>query len=155
MQTEEVCGGAGGIRTHGTIAGTPDFESFELLVTAVFLSAFSVRLVPPKFLAPQGFFQPDTLKSQYLSMSARICPGPRFWKELRKEQREQRKEQPGNSGKGLISETDVFSPVLEHSIYHVSMKINKNTYLDTQAGPSRQTNCEVYRDGENQLERDS
>ena len=40
-------GGAGGIRTHGTVAGTPDFESFELLVTAVFLSAFSVRLVPP------------------------------------------------------------------------------------------------------------
>ena len=30
VRAKEVCGGAGGIRTHGTIAGTPDFESGPL-----------------------------------------------------------------------------------------------------------------------------
>ena len=29
--TGEVSGGVGGIRTHGTVAGTPDFESFMQL----------------------------------------------------------------------------------------------------------------------------
>ena len=31
--TGEVSGGAGGIRTHGTVAGTPDFESFKVHAT--------------------------------------------------------------------------------------------------------------------------
>ena len=116
-----------------------DFESFELLVTAVFLSAFSVRLVPPNFLAPQGFFQFYALKSQYLSVSARIRPGPQFWKELRKEQREQRKEQPGHSGKGLISETDVFFSC-SRTQYISCIHENQQKYISRYTGRSVPTN---------------
>ena len=53
---KEVCGGAGGIRTHGTVAGTPDFEFSPILITAVLLRAFSVRFVTLKTLDFPGIF---------------------------------------------------------------------------------------------------
>ena len=98
-----------------------DFESFELLFTAVFLSAFSVRLVPPKFLAPQGFFQPDTLNFLCLSASARMSPKSRFWRELWRELRELWRE--------LRREQADFLMLNSSSQAHLSLYLTTRAYI--------------------------
>ena len=47
-------GGAGGIRTHGTVAGTPDFEGRETVKTALYFHISSYRL-SAKSLVNKGF----------------------------------------------------------------------------------------------------
>ena len=66
-------GGAGGIRTHGTIAGTPDFESYTRLAELPLFLVVSGRIVHRKMPKNKGFFRqtsPNPLLYRYFCENA-------------------------------------------------------------------------------------
>jgi len=73
MVTGFFVGGAGGIRTHGTIAGTPDFESYARLAELPLFLVASGRIVHRKTLENKGFFRqtsPNPLLYRYFCENA-------------------------------------------------------------------------------------
>ena len=66
-------GGAGGIRTHGTVAGTPDFESYTRLAGLPLFLVVSGRIVHWKMPKNKGFFRqtsPNSLLYRYFCENA-------------------------------------------------------------------------------------
>ena len=73
MGVPSLYGGAGGIRTYGTAAGTPDFESCSSLVVPMSFLAVSGCLIQRKSLKKQGLLLtmgPNPLLYRYFFKNA-------------------------------------------------------------------------------------